>query len=53
MDLDGGISEAQGALVKNALDRFLLLRFRRQTPEPADEAKVGIKFIQRMTIGIL
>ncbi|GMH44580.1 hypothetical protein BSKO_12532 [Bryopsis sp. KO-2023] len=46
MDLDGGISEAQGALVNNALDRFLLLRFRRQTPEPADEAKekgTGVK----------
>ncbi|GMH44567.1 hypothetical protein BSKO_12519 [Bryopsis sp. KO-2023] len=40
MDLDGGISEAQGALVKDALDRFLLLRFRQQTPEPADEAKL-------------
>ncbi|GMH34121.1 hypothetical protein BSKO_01955 [Bryopsis sp. KO-2023] len=40
MDLSGGISEAEGALVKNALDRFLLLRFRQQTLEPVDEAKV-------------
>ncbi|GMH39423.1 hypothetical protein BSKO_07321 [Bryopsis sp. KO-2023] len=40
MDLSGGISEAAGALVKDALDRFTLLRFRQQTLEPADEAKL-------------
>ncbi|GMH32653.1 hypothetical protein BSKO_00487 [Bryopsis sp. KO-2023] len=40
VDLKGGISKTHGALVKKALDRFLLLRFRGQDISPAEETQL-------------
>ncbi|GMH38869.1 hypothetical protein BSKO_06767 [Bryopsis sp. KO-2023] len=40
VDLKGGISEAQGAVVKDALDRFRLLRFRGHDITPDEETQL-------------